>query len=125
MVELMVVDYKATSVNKAGTLDDEWKVVYKRQMEIYQWLMRHNEDLKEYTISDTGYFVYVNGRTDKEALDGKLEFDVSILPYTGNDNWIEQTIINAHKCLMSNQLPSASLNCDFCQYREKAVKFEK
>jgi hypothetical protein len=118
--ELIVVDYKATSVNKEVTLDDEWKIAYKRQMEIYQWLMRHNEDLKDYTISDTGYFVYVNGKTDKEAFDGKLEFDVSILPYTGKDTWVEKTIVDAHKCLMTNHLPMASPDCDFCNYRNSA-----
>jgi len=46
------------------TLDAEWQDGYKRQMEIYQWLLRQN-GLK---VSDTGYFVYCNGKTDRKAL---------------------------------------------------------
>lgn len=122
--ELMVVDYKATSSQKEVTLEDEWKIVYKRQMEIYQWLMRHNLDLSSYKTSDTGYFVYVNGKTDKEAFDAKLEFDINIIPYQGKDNWVEKTIIEAHKCLMSDQIPKASDDCDFCRYREIAKSVE-
>jgi ATP-dependent helicase/DNAse subunit B len=36
--ELTIVDYKATSTSKEITLDDAWKVTYKRQVEVYQWL---------------------------------------------------------------------------------------
>jgi hypothetical protein len=39
---LRVVDYKATSTDKVITLDEEWKLGYKRQMEVYQWLLRRN-----------------------------------------------------------------------------------
>lgn len=114
--ELAIVDYKATSVNKEITLDEEWKDSYKRQMEIYQWLARNNEDLKSYKISDTGYFVYCNGKRDKKAFDGKLEFDVVILPYTGNDSWIEGAITEAHKCLMGDKVPKPNKDCDYCAY---------
>ena len=36
---LFVVDYKSTSTEKEISLDDQWKQAYKRQMEIYQWLL--------------------------------------------------------------------------------------
>jgi len=55
--EVIVVDYKATSKDGEITLEDEWKDGYKRQMEIYQWLLRQN-GLK---VAKTGYFVYCNG----------------------------------------------------------------
>ena len=86
-------------------------------MEIYQWLLRRN-DLK---VSDTGYFVYCNGRADNEAFDAKLEFDISLIPYTGNDNWIDGKIIEAYKCLMADEIPLASHECDYCAYIQ-AVK---
>ena len=84
----MIVDYKATS--KAGdvSLDADWQIGYKRQMEIYQWLFRKNN----HKVSSTGYFVYCNGDADKEAFDGKLEFDIKILPYVGDDSWIDKMI---------------------------------
>ena len=85
-------------------------------MEMYQWLLRRND----LTVSDTGYFVYCNGETDKEAFDGRLEFDVTLIPYTGNDGWVEHAIIEAHQCLNSDHIPGASDNCDYCAYRNAA-----
>ena len=118
--ELIVVDYKATAKNSEINIDADWQIAYKRQMEIYQWLFRKNE----FKVSNTGYFVYVNGKTDREAFDGKLEFDVHIIPYEGKDNWIEQTIMDAHKCLMGQSLPEPNPDCDFCRYRQEAGKVE-
>ena len=40
---LHIVDYKSTSQkspDKAITLDDRWKAAYKRQMDLYVWVMR-------------------------------------------------------------------------------------
>jgi len=118
---LYIVDYKSTS--KAGeiTLEDEWKIGYKRQMEVYQWLMRQNG----FKVSDTGYFVYCNGRTDREAFDGKLEFDVTLLPYKGDDAWVEPTLIKARKCLASKKIPKAGKDCPFCQYSAARWGLEK
>jgi len=122
--ELSIVDYKATSTEKEITLDDKWKEVYKRQMEIYQWLARHNKDLKNYKISDLGYFVYCNGKKDREAFDGKLEFDIKIIPYKGNDDWVEEKIIKARECLMGNSIPEMAEDCDYCRYRKEIAKVE-
>jgi len=79
---LMVVDYKATSSDVKPTLDAEYRQAYKRQMEIYQWLLRQNG----FKVSDTGYFVYANGRKDLDSFDNKLEFEVDLLSYEGNDD---------------------------------------
>ncbi len=116
--ELHVVDYKATSKDSEVNLDAEWQNGYKRQMETYQWLLRQNG----FTVSDTGYFVYVNGRTDLAAFDGKLEFDVKIIPYTGNANWIEGTLLKIKECLDSEEIPKPGDACDYCMYREAAGK---
>jgi len=115
--EISIVDYKATAQNKEITLDEEWKAGYKRQMEIYQWLFRKNG----FKVSDTGYFVYCNGIFDKEAFDGKLEFNVKILPYKGDDSWVEKELIEASKCLMQEKMPEPGKDCDFCEYG-KAIK---
>jgi len=119
--ELIVVDYKATSTTKEITLEEEYRAGYKRQMEIYQWLLRRNG----FKVSNTGYFVYVNGKTDREAFDGKLEFDVDILPYKGNDDWVEGKLIEAHKCLTADKIPEAAADCDYCNYRRAAQRVEK
>ena len=40
--ELIVVDYKATAKKSEVSLDAPWQISYKRQMEVYQWLLRQN-----------------------------------------------------------------------------------
>lgn len=111
--ELIVVDYKATSKDEEITaLDKDWHGGYKRQMEVYQWLLRRND----YMVSDTGYFVYCNGQTDRKAFDGKLEFDVTLIPYKGNDSWVETAVKDAHQCLNGEKSPEASDGCDYCSY---------
>lgn len=110
--KLMVVDYKATSKDSEVTLDAEWQDGYKRQMEIYQWLLRQNN----LEVNDTGYFVYANGKRDREAFDGKLEFDVKIIPYTGSDKWVEDTLLKMKKCLDADEIPKSSKNCAYCDY---------
>ena len=112
--ELIIVDYKATSKDEEVTLDADWQDGYKRQMEIYQWLFR----LNGFKVSDTGYFVYVNGQTDRESFDGKLEFDVKLIPYTGKTDWIEKVIVSIKQCLEDPRIPKASDECDYCKYVE-------
>lgn len=118
--EIIVADYKATSKTSQVTLDADWQDGYKRQMEIYQWLLRHN-GLK---VSNTGYFVYCNGKTDREAFDGKLEFDIDLLPYTGDDSWVEGTLSEIKACL-DGEMPEPDPECDLCNYRKAVSEVEK
>ena len=118
--ELIIVDYKATSKTSEVNIDAEWQDSYKRQMEIYQWLFRQNG----FKVSKTGIFVYCNGDTDKKAFDAKLEFDIKLLPYEGETDWVEQTILDAIDCLKSDQLPDSGEDCDFCKYRQAVKQLE-
>src|SRR5206468_6335065 len=68
--ELIVVDYKATSKAREVSIDSDWQISYKRQLEVYEWLLRQNG----FKVSDTGYFVYTNARMDVEEFGDKLEF---------------------------------------------------
>jgi CRISPR/Cas system-associated exonuclease Cas4 (RecB family) len=119
--ELYIVDYKATSKTQEVTLDAEWQDGYKRQMEIYQWLFRKNG----FKVSSTGYFVYCNGTTDREAFDARLEFDIKVIPYTGSDAWVENVLMNLHSALTSDIIPSKSADCDYCAYFEARTAKEK
>jgi len=121
--ELVIVDYKATAKKIGPSTTDDLYDSYKRQIEIYQWLFRQNG----FKVSDTGYFVYANGRSDAEAFDGKLEFDVKLIAYTGKDDWVEKAITDLHKTLVGGKIPEAGTSfgggpCDFCSYREEAGK---
>jgi CRISPR/Cas system-associated exonuclease Cas4 (RecB family) len=117
--EYIVVDYKSTSKDEEiNALDKEWQNGYKRQMEVYQWLLRQNG----YKVSDTGYFVYCNGKTDRKAFDAKLEFDITLIAYVGDDSWIEKTILLIKKCLDDPRIPKAKPACDYCAYIEAIGK---
>jgi len=109
----IVVDYKATSKEEEITdLNKEWQNGYKRQMEIYQWLLRQNG----LNVSNTGYFVYCNGITDCDMFDSKLDFTITLIPYEGDDSWVESAITDAHKCLCSGRVPEVCPDCDYCSY---------
>ncbi len=108
--ELLIVDYKATSTKSGITLEN--RESYKRQMEIYQWLFRRNG----FKVSNTSYFVYCNGDTEKDNFTNMLQFKISLIPYEGNDSWMENTIIAIKNCLNGNTLPEYSETCEYCRY---------
>ncbi|PJE75770.1 hypothetical protein COV04_02400 [Candidatus Uhrbacteria bacterium CG10_big_fil_rev_8_21_14_0_10_48_11] len=119
--EYMVVDYKATAKEEAvTTLDKEWQNGYKRQMEVYQWLLRGNG----LSVSNTGYFVYCTGKLDRKAFDKKIEFDVNLISYNGNDSWVEKTLVDIKACLDEDTIPTAGSSCDYCSYWNARKKVE-
>ena len=114
--ELFVVDYKATAKAAEITLDADWQIMYKRQMEIYQWLLRQNG----FSVSDTGYFVYTNGRLDLDGFYDKVEFRTKIISYSGSDAWVEPAVNKMKQCLEGEMPPvgTAAMGgpCEFCAY---------
>lgn len=118
--ELIIVDYKATAKNGEINIDAEWQNSYKRQMEVYQWLFRKNG----FKVSPTGYFVYANGKLDKEAFDAKLEFDIHVIPYVGNTDWIEPKLKEIKETLDAKNPPEADNDCDYCRYRDAVKSME-
>lgn len=114
--ELIVVDYKATSKDKEVDLDSDWQVSYKRQMEVYQWLLRANG----FTVSDTGYFVYTNARLDVAGFNDHLEFVTKLIPYSGDASWVETTLADMKTC-MEGEMPAVGQSimggeCEHCAY---------
>ncbi|BCX15209.1 MAG: hypothetical protein KatS3mg097_101 [Candidatus Parcubacteria bacterium] len=113
---LYIVDYKATSTSQEISLEGGgYKDSYKREVEIYQWLFKKNN----FNVSSTAYFVYVNALKNKEYFDGKLEFDVKLLAYEGNDAWIENVLIDIFNVLSLSKPPLGNKDCDFCKYIDK------
>ncbi len=113
--EVMVVDYKATAKNKDITdLDPPggWHDVYRRQMEVYQWLLRQ----LKLPVSSTGYFVYANGILTAEAFNNRVEFKTNVFPYIGTDDWIEPKITKLKETLERTEIPPVGSNCKFCSY---------
>lgn len=109
--EIIVVDYKATSKAEEVTLDADWQIGYKRQMEFYQWLLRNNG----LEVSKQGWFVYCNG-IKEGTFNNQLDFNVTLLDYDGNTDWIELTIQDIKKCLDSEDIPNMENDCEYCVY---------
>ncbi len=112
--ELMIVDYKSTSTENEISLEDKYKQGYKRQMEVYQWIFRQSGFL----VSDLGYFVFANAGKNRARFDGRLEFELSIVPHRGNDAWVEPTVEAIKKCLELDSSPAPVKTCEYCAWRE-------
>lgn len=112
-----IVDYKSTSQRTPGkqiSLEDWWKSSYKRQMDIYIWVM-----LKlGIKTSATGYFLYCDGDrfTDQMflgAYDARMQFKVTLLPYDANLSWIEPALFRIKSVLSSKRCPSHGNHCEY------------
>jgi hypothetical protein len=111
--EYHVVDYKATAKQEVVLELPEWADGYRRQSEIYQWLLRKNG----LAVSDTAYFLYCTGDVHASSFDGNLKFHQEVIPYQGNDSWVEGVLEQMQACLASDQLPASSENCEYCRYK--------
>ena len=122
--DLHIVDYKSTSKQGEPSLEGGFGDGYKRQMEIYQWLFRR----AGFAVSNTGYFLYVNGRKagcfyDNEG-DGIMRFSTTLISYDGDDSWVDDAVNAAVTCLRSDALPGRGQNCDSCRYYEQRAQIE-
>ena len=95
-------------------LDDQWKAGYKRQMDMYVWVMRR----KGFNVSCTGYFLYCDGDRFSEheflnAEDAVMHFKMSLIPYETTTDWIEPTLLSIMDCLSLEHTPDHSEACEF------------
>ena len=119
--ELLIVDYKATAKKKPVVAlgpKGGWHDAYRRQMEIYQWLFKQNG----FTTSNTGYFVYANGISDKEEFANTVEFQTNVFPYHGDSAWVTDLLPDIKDCLESDEMPPNSSTCPYCDYTSQRLK---
>ena len=122
---LHVVDYKSTSQKSDKgpiTLDDWWKASYKRQMDLYVWVMTQ----KGFNVSKTGYFLYCDGDrfSDYSFLnqnDASMKFKMSLLSYEVNFDWIEPTLMNIRECLHKKECPNHAPACEYGQFFDAVI----
>ncbi len=124
--ELVVVDYKATA--KTSEITDlgpagGWHDSYRRQMEVYQWLLRG----EGHKVSDIGYFVYANGISTGKGFFNKVEFRTNVFPYKGSDKWVEPTLEKIKATLESDKIPPVGQaamggECEYCTYAKKRTE---
>lgn len=118
--ELILVDYKATArATEVTSLNEEWHVTYKRQIEIYQWLLRRNG----FPVAATTYWVYANGDAAAERFDETLRFRMTVISHQGSDAWVEGHIMAARECLMQETPPAAAESCKYCSFAESRAAY--
>tara|TARA_B100000963_G_C22591441_1_gene655708 strand:+ start:702 stop:1475 length:774 start_codon:yes stop_codon:yes gene_type:complete len=115
--KIHVVDYKSTSQRKNSgpiTLDDKWKSAYKRQMDLYCWILSK----KGFDVDKIGYFLYCDADrfTNREFLlinQAIMEFKITLIPYSANFEWIEETLREIFVTLRLNSRPKHSEQCEY------------
>lgn len=109
----IVLDYKSTS--KAGKIrelgHERWHDQYRRQLAVYQWLLRQNG----LDVSDTGYWLYCNAQKSGKVFDKKLEFELTLIAEKINDDWVEPTLAKIKNCL-EGDMPKEAAGCEYCAY---------
>ena len=123
--KLSVVDYKSTfseNFDKIKSFDAPYLIGYKRQAEIYSWILSK----LGLDIDNTSYFFYVNAKPDQEIFNNSLEFEWAIIPYTTKSyNWVGDTIVEIKNFLETNKIPSSTQDCALCKYMSKFFEFIK
>lgn len=101
--------------------EPDYKASYRRQMDMYQWIARK----KGFQVSNTGYFVYVDGqhRSEQGMLDPAnprqawMRFNVAVIPYEGNDSWVEDALRRARYLVSEvKTCPEHSASCEYGAY---------
>ncbi len=105
--ELIVVDYKSTGANEYKIYDS-----YRRQMEVYQWLLVQNG----FKVSKTGYFLFAKVNKSGGFAGGKLSFDLFLEPLAGDRSWVEPALVSAKKILDGPAAGEGRSECPYCQF---------
>ena len=127
--ELHVVDYKSTAnLSKNPTrvsLEGKWKEGYKRQADMYTWVLRR----KGFAVSDTAYFVYVDGlhigykgMIDDDTSLATMKFETTLLSYLTDTSWIEPALIKIKDLLSTPKCPEHSWHCEYGIYLKQATE---
>ena len=114
--KLVVIDFKATA-KKADILSsaDVYNngESYKRQLEVYSWLLQQNS----FDVSDTGYLMYYNGDASKPHLGREMHFRRTLVPFTLDTSWIGPQVEDMYNCLQLDEAPEFNnSNCEDCLY---------
>ena len=114
--ELVVADYKAQSkkekVEKQSYLEDKYHQDYKKQMEIYVHILQN----MGFDVSTTTYFMVCNGIKTGSRFDAKMDFDITLIDYEVDIDWIPSKITEMKNTLDSAEVPEANPYCENCAY---------
>jgi hypothetical protein len=110
---LIVADYKATAKKDEIT---PWNIYpgYKRQLEIYQFLIEQ----QGFKVDATSWLVYANGIKTGGRFDDMLRFVTKMIPVECDRAWVQGTFADAVRLVEGGQRPAAAEGCAWCGYVE-------
>tara|TARA_B100001093_G_scaffold159153_1_gene151614 strand:- start:51 stop:854 length:804 start_codon:yes stop_codon:yes gene_type:complete len=121
--ELVVCDYKAQStsyeVEKEYYLNGVYHQGYKMQMDIYVYILRK----MGFKVSDISYFMVCNGLKSADRFDAKMDFDITLIDYQVDTDWIKEKILDMKKTMDLDQVPERTPHCENCAYLEQGSNF--
>lgn len=124
--QIHIVDYKSTSIKTEGRgidMNDRWKGAYKRQMDIYIWILKQ----EGFDVSDIGYFLYCDGDrfTDEPFLnekDARMIFKMHLFPYESDQRWVESALKGIYSLLRQDDCPEHKEGCEHGDFLESVFE---
>ena len=114
--ELHVVDYKATGSKSAADMTSGWSDSYRRQVEVYQWLLRGYG----LPVSDVAFFLFCTV-DDSSGFGGSLRFVPRLVPHVGSDAWVPERAHELVTLLRGQAPPMPGPSCESCVHRSAAA----
>lgn len=110
--ELIVVDYKSTSTPGRVGIDAKWQDSYKRQVEVYSWLLSK----EHFYVSPISYFVYCNALTGSREFNNQLSFETTLLEHRLDVSWIPEVLCKVREVLSLETAPDSAPDCEYCKF---------
>ena len=120
--EIFLVDYKTTARDVALTElgEAEYQNAYRRQLDMYQWLLRHNG----VPVEDRAYFFYATVIKKLPSFEMSLHLEPSLIEYEGSTEWVELKLLEVRAALDNPRLPEPSSSCENCKFVDAASSLE-
>ena len=107
-----VIDYKTTGKESNATLDRTWSDGYRRQAEIYQWILQG----QGLDVSNRAWILwYWVDRS--QGFNGALKFGCKLTSFDGQTGWIPKALADLRRTLECDALPPRQADCERCIHR--------
>ena len=66
--------------------------------------------------------IAVHGRAGLSEFDAHLDFRIKLIPYDGDDGWVEGGALAAiHETLRATEPPAVNGECEYCRFAHQAM----
>ena len=90
-----------------------------RQLYFYASLLK----LNKFKVFKTGYWILCNARNENQkTFADKLNFNIDLLSYDVNTNYIEESLVELEKCYNNDKIPISNPYCDTCRWQKETSK---